>query len=235
MKDLYTKGEYLAKNPKWHEEDSPWKAKQILRMIKNHNLQPRSICEIGCGAGEIINVMYNELPDHISFAGYEISPYAHELSKRKTKERLRFYLKDLLLEMDVHYDILLVIDVVEHVEDYFNFLRIIREKAEYKIFHIPLDISIQKVLLNIPIRRRKSFGHIQYFMKETAIATLEDTGYEIVDLFYTSELLDSSPKSFYLFFGKWGLKLSRKLLGAIFNEDLAVRFLGGHSLMVLAK
>jgi Methyltransferase domain len=235
MKDLYTKGEYLAKNPKWHEEDSPWKAKQILRMIKKHNLQPRSICEIGCGAGEIINVMYNELPDHISFAGYEISPYAHELSKRKTKERLRFYLKDLLLEKDVYYDILLVIDVVEHVEDYFNFLRIIREKAEYKIFHIPLDISIQKVLLNTPIRRRKSFGHIQYFMKETAIATLEDTGYEIVDLFYTSELLDSSPKSFYLFFGKWGLKLSCKLLCAIFDEDLAVRYLGGHSLMVLAK
>jgi len=234
MKDIYIKGEYLSMHPSWCEEDSPWKAKQILTMIKKHNLRPRSICEIGCGAGEILNQLYGELPDYVSFTGYEISPHAFELSKGKIKERLQFYLRDFLKETN-YYDVLLVIDVVEHVEDYYNFLRVIRKRADYKIFHIPLDISVQKILVNTPMRRRESFGHIQYFMKETAVATLEDTGYEIVDLFYTSILLDTPAKSVIYLFGKWGLRISNILLRTIFNEDLAVRLLGGHSLMVLAK
>lgn len=234
MKDIYIKGEYLSRNPTWGEEDSPWKAKQILAMIKKHNLLPRSICEVGCGAGEILNQLYGELPDYISFTGYEISPHAYERSKGKIKERLQFYLRDFLQDTN-YYDVLLVIDVVEHVEDYYNFLRVIRKRADYKIFHIPLDISVQKILLNTPIHRRKSFGHIQYFTKETAVATLEDTGYEIVDLFYTSILLDTPTKSPIYLLGKLGLRISTTVLRTIFNEDVAVRLLGGHSLLVLAK
>ena len=79
----------------------------------------------------------------------------------------------------------MAIDVFEHVEDYFGFLRKLREKAEYKIFHIPLDLSVQTVLRSSPIiKGRKSVGHIHYFTKETALETLKDTGYEIIDYFY---------------------------------------------------
>lgn len=231
MEDRYTKGDYLAKNPTWHEEDSPWKAKHILRMIEKNNLQPSSICEVGCGVGEILNQLYLELPDNISFTGYEISPQAYELSKQKAKERLQFYLRDFLQEADYFSDLLLVIDVFEHIEDYFGFLRALREKAEHKIFHIPLDISVLKVLLCAPIiRRRRELGHIHYFTKETALATLEDTGYEIVDHFYTGGSLDLPAKSLIYSLGKWPLRLASRL-----NKDIAVRILGGHSLMVLAK
>jgi hypothetical protein len=38
--DLYVGGGSLAKNPSWHEEHSPWKARQILRMIARNNLEP---------------------------------------------------------------------------------------------------------------------------------------------------------------------------------------------------
>jgi hypothetical protein len=229
--DFYTEGDYIAKNPTWHEEDSPWKAKHILRMIEKNNLRPDSICEVGCGAGEILKQLYHELPGHVSFAGYEISPQAFELAKRKNAERLRFCLKDFLQEAHHFFDMLLVIDVLEHVEDYFGFLRALRGKAEHKIFHIPLDISVQRILLCTPIlRRRREVGHIHYFTKETALATLQDTGYEIVDHFYTADSLDLPAKSLVYSLGKWPLRLARTL-----NIDLAVRVLGGHSLMVLAK
>jgi len=89
--DIYTKGEYLEKNPNWHEDDSPWKAQHILKMIKDNSLQPNSVCEVGCGAGEILNQLHSKLADDVSFAGYEISPQAFELSKLKAKERLNFY------------------------------------------------------------------------------------------------------------------------------------------------
>ncbi len=235
MKDkiekMYTEGDYLEKNPTWHEEDSAWKAKHILDMIRRNNLSPKSVCEVGCGAGEILNQLYLHMPDHVTFSGYDISPQAHELSKKKEKDRLQFFLKDLLEEGDNLCDLLLVIDVFEHVEDYIGFLKRIKPKATYKIFHIPLDISVQRVLLSKPIlKRRREIGHIHYFTKETAIATLEDTGYEILDHFYTAGSLDLAASSFIYSLGKLPLKIASKI-----NQDLTVRILGGHSLMVLTR
>jgi hypothetical protein len=54
METIYTSGEYLKTTETWHAEDSPWKANQIIEIICNNHLQPKTIAEIGCGAGAII-------------------------------------------------------------------------------------------------------------------------------------------------------------------------------------
>jgi hypothetical protein len=109
-------------------------------------------------------------------------------------------------------------------------LRSLRGKGTYKVFHIPLDLSVQTVLRSSPIMKQRSLvGHIHYFTKETALAALKDTGYEIIDHFYTnnSELPNRGWKTRVI-------KLPRKFLFSS-DEDLTVRVLGGFSLMVLAK
>ena len=40
---------------RWHEEDSPWKAKNIYKILEKNNLSPKSVCEIGCGSGEVLH------------------------------------------------------------------------------------------------------------------------------------------------------------------------------------
>jgi len=50
------------------------------------------------------------------------------------------------LEEDTYFDSLLCIDVFEHVEDYIGFVKTLKSKATYKIFHIPLDISVLSVI-----------------------------------------------------------------------------------------
>lgn len=231
MTQIYENGTYLDNNPSWHEEDSPWKAKQIRGIIEKNSLNPRRICEIGCGAGEILNQLSEQYPDGKEFFGYEISPQAFELCNQKSKHNLTFHLSDLLKENTEHFDVVMAIDVFEHVEDYFDFLRKLKEKAEYKIFHIPLDISVQTVLRSSPIiKGRKSVGHIHYFTKETALETLKDTGYEIVDHFYTRGALELPNRGWKANL----LKIPRKVAFSV-NNDLAVRILGGYSLLVLAK
>jgi cyclopropane fatty-acyl-phospholipid synthase-like methyltransferase len=165
------------------------------------------------------------------FVGYEISPQAFELCSKKSKENLTFRLEDLLKNDIAHFDIVMAIDVFEHVEDYFGFLRKLKEKAEYKIFHIPLDLSVQTVFRSSPIiKGRKSVGHIHYFTKETALETLKDTGYSIVDYFYTGGSLELPNRGWKANL----LKVPRRLAFSL-NQDLAVRLLGGYSLMVLAE
>jgi hypothetical protein len=227
---IYQTGEYVEKNPTYHVEDSPWKAEQIFKMIARHDLQPRSICEVGCGAGEILKQLQSKLPVDTRFFGYEISPQAFTLCQQRENDRLRFVCADLLAAPTETFDLLLCLDVFEHVEDYFEFLRGLKSKARYKIFHVPLDLSVQWVWRSGPImREREQAGHLHYLTKETALATLRDTGYEVVDWFYTPGAI-ANPRSVKAKLASW----PRKILSAV-NQDLVVRILGGYSLLVLAE
>jgi 2-polyprenyl-3-methyl-5-hydroxy-6-metoxy-1,4-benzoquinol methylase len=228
---IYTQGQYLENNPTWHIEDSTWKAEQIFKIIQNNNLQPLSICEVGCGSGEILNQLYLKMPNYLNFTGYEISPQAYQNCQKKAKDRLSFKLGDFQQEENTYFDLLLCIDVFEHIEDYFGFLKKLRQKSKYKIFHIPLDISVSSVLRSTPIlTARQLVGHLHYFSKETALATLKDTGYEICDYFYTAGSIDLPVKHFKTLLGN----LPRKVLYSL-NQDIAVRLLGGYSLLVLTR
>src|SRR2546430_16201598 len=40
---------------------------------------------------------------------------------------------------------ILVLDVIEHLPDYFSFLERLKARGRHKIFHIPLDLSVQTV------------------------------------------------------------------------------------------
>jgi len=227
---LYTEkgGEYLQRNSDWHVGDSPWKAQQILKMLERNELQLKSISEVGCGAGEILNQLHAKLPKEIEYTGFDISADAIELAKPRAKERLHFKLEDFI-ETASHFDLNLMIDVFEHVDDYLGFLRNCRSKSTYSIFHIPLDMHVQGILRLHPTQLRKNLGHLHYYTRETALATLEDAGYEIIDEFFTAGHMDLQTSL------KAKIKgLPRSILAAI-NKPLAVRIFGGFSLLVLTR
>ncbi|MGH6737149.1 MAG: class I SAM-dependent methyltransferase [Methyloceanibacter sp.] len=228
---IYIDGSYLARTGSWHEEDSPWKAYHVKTMLERNGLEPKTICEVGCGAGEILNWLSRALPGDERFYGYEVSPQAYELCRARAHERLSFRLGDLLAGDGPPYDVLMAIDVFEHVEDYLGFLRRLRLKARYKIFHIPLDLSVQSVLRAAPILKlRREVGHLHYFTKETALKTLEDAGYEVLDYFYTATAVELPGRGWKANL----MKLPRNFVFAL-SPDWAARLLGGYSLMVLAK
>lgn len=223
---------YLHVNPTWHTEDSPWKATQVLKMMERNKLQPKSVVEIGCGAGEILNQLQQRMADKtIVFSGYEIAPDAFKMAQSREKEGLHFY-RDDLLQNNNTYDLLLMIDVFEHVEDYIGFVRKCKARATYKIYHIPLDISLWSVFTNYPASARKQIGHLHYFMKDTALATLIDADQEIVDWFYTPGALEVNNKGLS-FTGKF-IQLLRRFFYKV-KPDFAVKAFGGFSLIVLTK
>jgi SAM-dependent methyltransferase len=223
---------YLQTNPTWHVEDSPWKASQVLKMLERNKLQPKSVVEIGCGVGEILNQLQQRMTDKtIQFSGYEIAPDAFKLAQTREKENLHFYCEDLL-QNNNSYDLLLMIDVFEHVDDYLGFIKKCSTKAEYKIFHIPLDISLWSVLTNYPIGARKRVGHLHYFMKDTALATLEDAGEQVVDWFYTPGVMELYKKD--MNFSERIVNGFRRFLYWL-KPDFGVKAFGGFSILALTK
>lgn len=226
---IYTNGEYINNTPTWHVEDSPWKAKQILKIINKNGLCPQTICEVGCGAGEILNQLNIIMPSSTSFYGYEISPQAYNLCKTRGKDNIKFYNRNLLNEI-VNFDLLLIIDVIEHIEDCWSFMRNIKTKADYKIFNIPLELWIKALFPNQLLISRRSVGHLHYFNKELALEILRETGYEIIDYELTPGY--QLPNRYYL--GGRLLKLPRSILYNI-SKEFTARTVGGCSLIVLAK
>lgn len=223
---------YLHANPTWHVEDSPWKATQILKLMERNKMHPKTVTEIGCGAGEILNQLHQRMLDKtIEFSGYEIAPDAFELAQSREKERLHFFQEDLL-QNNKTSDVLLMIDVFEHVEDYIGFIRKCNIKATYKIYHIPLDMSIWSILTNYPPSARKRVGHLHYFMKDTALATLTDAGQEVVDWFYTPAAFEVNNKGLTIT-GRF-IQLLRRFFYKI-KPDFAVKTFGGFSLIVLTR
>jgi SAM-dependent methyltransferase len=229
--NIYESGAYLQHNPSWHMEESPFKVRQILRMMKRQSLSPKSVCDVGCGGGVVLYELQSHLPSDCECWGFDVSPDAIAFCSKRCNEHLHFEVRDIRKESHEHsYDLILVLDVFEHVDDYIGLVRDIRRKGRYKLFHIPLDLSVQAVARrNGLLRRRDNFAHLHYFTKETALRTLTDVGYTLVDYFFTPRCIELGD----LLIQKIA-RLPRQMCFAI-SQDLTVRFLGGYSLLVLTE
>jgi SAM-dependent methyltransferase len=230
---LYTlkDSDYLKNNNTWHVEDSQWKAEQVFKIFNRNNLHPQKIVEIGCGAGEILVQLQKLLSDPgINFEGYDISPDAYALSKARSNEKIKFFNKDMLTKHNTFFDLCLVMDVFEHVDNYVDFIKQCGKKATYKIYHIPLDLHASAIIRNRLIDVKNAVGHIHFFTKDTALAAITDSGQEILDYFYTPLSLETPNKPLKT----KTANLVRKLLFKI-SPDFSVRLIGGYSLIVLTK
>ena len=233
--DRYITGEYAERNKNWHSGDSTWKAMQILKIIKKNNIHPMNIVEIGCGAGRILDELSKE--SYFSgghFTGYDISPQAISLCRTIESSKCNFFCLDFFAEERAcrSVDMLLVIDVMENVSDYIGFIEKCKDEAEYKIYHIPLDISVYTLMKNMYLDRRYAVGHLHYFTADSAIATLKDTEHKIIDYFYTNIcfLEFKQNPSIKKAIANILLKSFAKI-----NLPLTAKIFGGYSLLVLTR
>ena len=127
-------------------------------------------------------------------------------------------------------DVVLLLDVLEHLGDPFSFLERLRPHSRYAVFHIPLDLSAISVLRESPLLHvRERVGHIHYYTRKLALAMLEECGYEIIEARYTGAALNAPRRSL-----KTRLAgLARKAVFAV-NHDMGARLMGGETLLVLA-
>lgn len=227
---LYETDQYLKNNPGWHEEDSPWKVERILEMLRKHNLTPKDIVDVGCGAGALLSLLQKSLPPDTRLCGYDVAPTAIGVAEKRKNSHLDFVCRDILTTQKRGAELLLLMDVFEHIPDYMGFLTALSGYAKMFIFHIPLDMNLLHLLQDRHIASRDVAGHLHYFSKATGLRTLEDCGYRIVDWTYTRVFETDKAMRSPL---KRVLALPRSL-GLALVPDLSTKIFGGCSLLVLA-
>lgn len=228
--DKYQSGDYLFNNPSWDKEDSPWKASYIAMILQSCGLEPQSICEVGCGAGGVLAKL-SALYSSTEFFGYDIAPDASRFWHEHEGKNIRFTVGDFFSLNNDFFDLILLLDVLEHVPDPPGFLSHLRGLARNYIFHFPLDLSAFSIIREKPIlEARRKVGHIHYFTKNLALSLLIESNFEIVDWWYSGAALNAPKRN-------WRTVLAsfpRRIAYAI-NKDLGVRALGGETLYVLAR
>lgn len=231
-KDIYINGEYFSNNPDWDIADAAWKTDAIIGLLKKNKVYPKQVIEVGCGAGENLVELLKKNNGIEKLTGYDISPQAIGLAAKKTTDKISFFSEDITAKENIHTELMLVIDVVEHVDDYYGFLRNLKSKSDFFVFHIPLDLSCRTVMKpHVLLQQRQSVGHIHYYTKEMVEWALQDTGYEIIDWVYTKPVVDVQPADSLKRLIK---KILRNFSFAI-NKDRSAKKWGGYSMMILAK
>jgi hypothetical protein len=226
----YESSEYLDANPSWDIEDSPWKAERVVNIMQRHALQPTTICEVGCGAGGVLAALRNNFPN-ARLTGYDIAPAAEKFWEDLKNKNIEFSVGNFFDLNKDHYNVILLLDVLEHIADPHQFLLKIKPHADYIVIHFPLDLSASSVLREKPLLyARRKVGHIHYFTKGLALELLKECGFEVMDCQYTGASLTMPQRSLKTKLFGW---LRRPLY--ILNKDIGVRLLGGETLMVLAQ
>ncbi len=225
----YAEGGYLDANPTWHAEDSAFKTGELVALLQRRDLRPARVLDVGCGAGEVLRQLRPHLDADATLVGYDVSPQAIERARTLGGDGITFHRGDATTEAPHDFDLVLAFDVFEHVEDYFGFLRRVRTLGTHKVFHIPLELTASAALRGAPLMRaRQKVGHIHHFSRDTALATLEDCGYRILEATYTAGAFATARHL--------RTRLANVPRRGLFRvaPDLTVRLLGGFSLLVLA-
>jgi len=226
--NLYHDGSYRDMNPDWHATDSGWKAERIAAILANNSVEFLSCVEVGCGAGQVLARIAGHLPGR-HYTGYDVSADV-AASWRTLPQTVSCHVGDFT-STDGVYDLLLLIDVFEHVEDYMSFLRKLSRRARWFVFHIPLEMHLSALLRDRQLHARRQVGHLHYFSRATALATLEDTGYRIVAAEYTNLSVETQE-------GRRALTILANVVRSgvqAISTDLAAKLLGGYSLLVLCR
>jgi SAM-dependent methyltransferase len=226
----YQTGEYWDKNPTFHEEDADFKVANAIAMLERNGISPDDILDVGTGSGKHAYLLSERY--EVPTVGLDMSARAIDHARQRySRPDLDFHVADIKQYSSVAH-VGFMFDVFEHIEDYMGFLRSASPNSEYWVFNIPIDMNALSIVRGRYLDDRARVGHLHYFSKASALATLEDCGYEIIEWEFANVVKHQLKNQFSM---KGLLAAFPRLALYKLSQSFAVNLLGGASLSVLCK
>jgi SAM-dependent methyltransferase len=180
---IYTGASYQEKNPDWHLADAGNKAIDILfafAPIVAACPKGVRVADLGAGVGGVLNELLKLWPARfpgvpISATGFEIAPTAVEAGRRlhpglDLREKLP-------TSEDGFFDVIMYIDVLEHLENPWEVLRNARQTASHLVVRQPLLENYSTFRTNNYEHQWSSYGHIGFFNYRSFLNMMRLTGW----------------------------------------------------------
>jgi len=218
--DRYTNGDYRAKNPDWHAGDAPHKAKAIVQLVRDVGWKPAFVGEAGCGSGQVLQRVCAAL----GARGHGVDPSKEALRQAPQNPQIQF--EQGGVDALPACDMVMGIDVVEHVADDIGFVRAMAAKSDHIVLRIPLDVSaLDSVRPARMLEARRRFGHRSVYTVDLALALVQDAGLQVV-----THRTDRVPVRAASRIGRVSDKARRVL--HFLAPEATTRWLGGYSLLI---
>ena len=249
VRNLYSRDEYLIKNPSLHEEDSPWKVTKIIplvdRFVSYISKNEVNLLDAGGGAGLILNAVsiYVEQSRGIKVKKFALdtSPGMLEIQKRNNPDLVRALNEDIrktsLANKEI--DLTLMIDLLEHVPNPTEALEEVKRISNFVIFKVPLEDNFLARIGNFigggrPRRRAiETIGHINVYNFSKLKHQIEKHTGQVLnfdftnmsDYFRNSEHFENKIKTggkLLNFVAAYVFRLSPRLCSLIFTDSVTI-------------
>jgi SAM-dependent methyltransferase len=228
----YSTGSYFADSHR-HSEDAEFKSQSFSRLFlpfaRRNRVAIRSYIDVGCGSGDVVRMVAGHLRgagfDVSTVKGYDVSPHVRDLDTDGIQ-----YVHGDFCSSDEFADLVTLFDVIEHVPDPVEFLKLASQRCRIMTLHIPLENSWNNTLRGKLRRKLSDSGHLIFMDSVSALNLLTLAGLRVVNYDYTFAFRAPSGRTSIL--SKVVFPF-RYLLSKL-SPHLMSKTLGGASLMVIA-
>jgi hypothetical protein len=233
----YTSGQYWKGR---ESEESRFKVRLLFATAKQIGVdfkQGFTGVEIGCGNGAFLFPLEEELlkvGTHCDLLGLDISPQAISLATKRSSNGGHAHLNfsvGSVHDIRKKVDYIFVMDVIEHVENPYEFLRALNGKAEYIFIHLPLENSLSHVALGKLRQSYHRFRHLHFFSWDSATIMIEECKFKVIGYVFTG-----GTREIFFLHGSVITKVLRTLRFLAYGlaQNTAVSLMGG-SVMIAIK
>lgn len=231
----YGSGDYFA-DANRHAEDAAFKiqylADRLFSTATSRNWTIRTVADVGCGSGSAIKLLVKEFRsrkwDIDRFFGLDVYPQVELLNAGQAD--VVFSCEDFVASSR-KVDLVVLLDVFEHVPAPVEFLREVQRKAKYVALHVPLDNTLLHVARDRFRAKLENPGHLVFLDAPQALTLMTLAGLRVVDYIYTPGFDGHSGAQTR---ASRILRVARRILFRI-SPGLLTKYIGGCSLLVLAE
>jgi len=134
-------------------------ARHTRRIILNllRKIKFKSVLDVSCGGGHLLNEIQKKF-SNVDLYGTEFIDFAVDMNKNRYRN-IEFYKLDISsTSLDNNYDLVLLIDVLEHIENDDKALNnLIKMTRKYLLISVPLGPLFEK--------EKKLLGHVHGYKK----------------------------------------------------------------------
>jgi trans-aconitate methyltransferase len=224
--------EYLKLNKDLHDSDFYKKSQAVLHILPS-DFRPDSVIDIACGSGKITMEVSKKLGIRKT-TGIDISHKIIEIAKQNDVDRIGNWVTINIFDYkESGYDLVLAIDIVEHVEEDKEILNKIASLGSLAVIKVPIeDNSVNRFIMWITRKKinpwketEAHYGHVHHYSLNSFIELIEESDLQIVKTEYIH--LPKRSKVFWeisrlIFFPLWFV-----------SRRLYIQFNGGFVLVMV--
>ncbi|MDO8609270.1 MAG: methyltransferase domain-containing protein [bacterium] len=183
IKTMDYQDQYLKLHTDLHEKDAEVKTKAILDILPKC-FKPNSILDIACGSGKILLNISNKLKSKENI-GIDISSKIIDIARKNDKNnKINWIVSDIFKFNEDNFDLVLAIDIVEHIPNDLNFLKKIKNFGKYIVIKIPVEDNfvnnfVKKIsfgIIDYQKNTEKRYGHLNHYNLNSFIQPIKKSG-----------------------------------------------------------